>query len=282
MAYDHSDKIGNQGDLVKHYALYLCLKKLLKSHPANSPFIYAESHSGRPEYVLPKGGGWEKGIGAFSTNSQIISERKIRASHGTPALPNLGEFDEMFIGRELKTGMKYLGSTGIAFRLLRQHGHAFTMKLWEQSLPAVEDLTRYYHPWRHVHPGNNPPPAQLVEITPSDGFAGVQTAGKLNFVLIDPPSIDDAGKVLTLIDYLQKNNTPYLYWMPRTSHQGKDSRKSAKFLRRAVGNGSICNGVQWPPPTATFFGCRLAGSTNIMDAIDQACSEIRELMNWNE
>ena len=32
MAYDHSDKIGNQGDLVKHYALYLCLKKLLVMH----------------------------------------------------------------------------------------------------------------------------------------------------------------------------------------------------------------------------------------------------------
>lgn len=285
MAYDHSDKIGNQGDLVKHYALYLCLKKLLDSHPANTPFIYAESHSGRPEYVLPKGGGWKKGIGAFSTNSQIISERKIRASHGTPALPDLGEFDEIFIGRELKTGMKYLGSTGIAFRLLRggakplrQHGQPFTMKLWEQSLPAVEDLTRYYHPWMQPHLGNNPPPTQLLEINPADGFAGVQDAGKLNFVLIDPPSIKDAEKAFRLISHLQK--IPYLCWMPRISNRNAESPDSVDFGNKAASNGHVCHGVQWDLWTKPFAGCWLAGSTDFAQEIKAACDEISSLMHW--
>ncbi|MHB1768506.1 MAG: hypothetical protein ACYCUV_11740 [Phycisphaerae bacterium] len=290
MAYDHSDKIGNQGDLVKHYALYLCLKKLLDNHPANTPFIYAESQSGRPEYVLPKGGGWEKGIGAFSTNFQIISERKIRASHGTPALPDLGDFDEIFIGRELKTDMKYLGSTGLAFRLLRggaaplrQPGHPFTMKLWEQSLPAVEDLTRYYHPWMQPHPGNNPPPTQLVEINPADGFSGVQDVGKLNFVLIDPPSIDDAGKVLTVIDYLQKSDTPYLCWMPRTSKSnGKDKGGAESGPSQQIGGALAATGVKWYEWGHRFPGCWLAGSADLTDTIHQACNEIRGLMGWNE
>ena len=282
MAYDHSDKIGNQGDLVKHYALYLCLKKLLKSHPANTPFIYAESHSGRPEYVLPKGGGWKQGIGSFSTNSQIISERKIRASRGTPALPDLGEFDEIFIGRELNTGMKYLGSTGIAFRLLRQHGQPFTMKLWEQSLPAVEDLTRYYNPWIHAHAGNNPPPAQLVEINHADGFAGLQNAGKLNFVLIDPPSIKDAEKVFRLISHLQKQKIPYLCWMPRISHLDAESPDSVDFGNKAASNGHICHGVQWDLWTKTFAGCWLAGSSSLVNVVQQACNETRLLMEWRE
>ena len=279
MAYDHSDKIGNQGDLVKHYALYLCLKTLLEKHPSDKPFVYAESHAGRAEYVLPKGGGWKNGIGAFS---KFVRTGPAGAASGT-----LGEFDEIFIGRKLKTGMKYLGTTGIAFRLLRggakplrQHGQPFIMKLWEQSLPAVEDLTRYYHPWMQPHLGSNPLPTQLVEINHGDGFAGVQNAGKLNFVLIDPPSIDDAGKVLALIDYLQKNDTPYLCWMTRTSHQGKDSIKSEKFRCRAESNGSVCHGIQWPPSTATFFGCWLAGSQNLDGAMKKACGEIRGLMTW--
>jgi|GEM_PF-1276928 len=281
MAYDHSDKIGNQGDLVKHYALYLCLKKLLKSHRANPPFIYAESHAGRPEYVLPEGGGWKQGIGAYSTNPQIISERKIRASHGTPALPDLGDFDEIFIGRELKAGMKYLGSTGIAFRLLRQHGQPFNMKLWEQSLPAVEDLTRYYHPWM-LHPGSTPPPTQLVEINPADGLSGVQDAGELNFVLIDPPSIDDAGKVLTVIDHLQKSGTPYLCWMPRISQLNTESQDSVDFGHKAASNGHVCHGVQWAPWTEAFCGCWLAGSKSLDAAIKQACNETRLLMEWRD
>ncbi len=279
MAYDHSDKIGNQGDLVKHYALYLCLKKLFEKHPADTPFVYAESHAGRAEYVLPEGGGWKNGIGAFS--------EFVRTGIAGAASSNLGEFDEIFIGRELKTGMKYLGSTGIAFRLLRggnsplrQHGQRFIMKLWEQSLPAVEDLIRYYHPWMPAHASSNPPPIQLVEINHGDGFAGVQNAGKLNFVFIDPPSIDDSGKVFTLIDRLQKDNTPYLCWMPRTPYKGKDSSKSTKFCNRAASNGVVCHGIQWPPTTATCFGCWLAGSQSLDDAIKQACDEIRGLMSW--
>ena len=295
MAYDHSDKIGNQGDLVKHYALYLCLKKLLDNHPANTPFIYAESHSGRPEYVLPKGGGWKKGIGAFSTNSQIISERKIRASHGTPALPDLGEFDEIFIGRELKTGMKYLGSTGIAFRLLRggvqppppqipllrQNGQPFIMKLWEKSPAAVKDLTHYYDQ-RVLHPSNNPPPTQLVEINPADGFSGVQDAGKLNFVLIDPPSIKDAKKVFTLITHLQSQKISYLCWMPRISHLNAESQDSVDFGHKAASNGHICHGVQWAPWTEAFCGCWLAGSKSLDAAIKQACDEICGLTSWTK
>ena len=289
MAYDHSDKIGNQGDLVKHYALYLCLKKLLDNHPANTPFIYAESHAGRAEYVLPEGGGWKNGIGAFSSKDQITSERKIRASHGTPALPDLGDFDEIFIGRELKTDMKYLGSTGIAFRLLRggaaplrQPGRPFTMKLWEQSLPAVEDLTRYYHPWMQPHPGNNPPPTQLVEINPADGFSGVQTAGKLNFVLLDPPSIKDAEKAFTLIAHLQAQKIPYLCWMPRISHLNAESPDSVDFGHKAASKGHVCHGVQWDLWTTTFAGCWLAGSDDVGCGIARACGEIGNLMRWKQ
>ena len=279
MAYDHSDKIGNQGDLVKHYALYLCLKTLLEKHPDDTPFVYAESHAGRAEYVLPEGGGWRHGIGAFS--------EFVRTGTAGAARGGLGEFDEIFIGRKLKTGMKYLGSTGIAFRLLRggnsplhQPGRPFIMKLWEQSLPAVEDLTRYYHPWMPAHASSNPPPIQLVEINPGDGFAGVRAAGTLSFVLIDPPSVNDAGKVLKLIARLQGNNTPYLCWMPRTSYERKDSRKSADFRSRVESSGGVCHGIQWPPMTATCFGCWLAGSQSLDDAIKQACDEIRGLMSW--
>jgi 23S rRNA A2030 N6-methylase RlmJ len=283
MAYDHSDKIGNQGDLVKHYALYLCLKQLLDNHPANTPFIYAESHAGWPEYVLPKGGGWKQGIGAFS---------KIARGRNGLKGTGLGEFDEIFIGRKLKTGMKYLGSTGIAFRLLRggakplrQHGQPFTMKLWEQSLPAVEDLTRYYHPWMQPHLGNNPPPTQLVEINPADGFSGVQTAGKLNFVLIDPPSIKDAEKVFTLITHLHRQQTPYLCWMPRTSKpdgkgNGASESKPSRMLAEKLADGGICDGVRWHKWGHPFPGCWLAGSNGLGERIKTACDEIRSLMNW--
>ena len=60
MAYDHPDKIGNQGDLVKHYALYLCLKTLFEKHPADTPFVYAESHADRAESPSPMASNYPK------------------------------------------------------------------------------------------------------------------------------------------------------------------------------------------------------------------------------
>ena len=126
----------------------------------------------------------------------------------------------------------------------------------------------------------NPPPIQLVEINHGDGFAGVQNAGKLNFVLIDPPSIDDSGKVFTLIDRLQKNDTPYLCWIPRTSHLNAESQASVDFGKNAAGNGSVCHGVQWDLWTESFCGCWLAGSLRLDGAIQQACDEIRGLLGW--
>ena len=278
MAYDHSDKIGNQGDLVKHYGLYLCLKTLLEKHPSDKPFVYAESHAGRAEYVLPRGG-WKSGIGAFS--------KFVRTGPAGAAPSGLGEFDEIFIGRKLKAGMKYFGSTGIAFRVLRggaeplrQPGQPFIMKLWEQSLPAVEDLTRYYHPWMQPHLGSNSLPTQLVEINHGDGFAGVQTAGDLSFVLIDPPSISDAEKVFTLIAYLKEQETPYLCWMPRISYLNAESQESVEFGKKAAGNGRVCHGVQWALWTEAFCGCWLAGSQNLAREIKIACDEISGLMHW--
>ena len=80
MAYDHSDKIGNQGDLVKHYALYLCLKKLLDNHPANTPFIYAESHLQHPRTLARHSAPTEvsavlRGEGEYSESEPTPADR---------------------------------------------------------------------------------------------------------------------------------------------------------------------------------------------------------------
>ncbi len=70
--YDHRVHAGNAGDVWKHFLLLEAADCLLE--PGGS-LIYAESHAGRPEYVLRAPGDWEGGIGKIQ-----------------PLLPYLGNF----------------------------------------------------------------------------------------------------------------------------------------------------------------------------------------------
>ncbi len=76
MAYDHANKVGNQGDLIKHAVLYTVVKNMLDTWPEGECFRYADTHTGHPCYVLPSGGAWMQGIGAFSRLPGIARQRR--------------------------------------------------------------------------------------------------------------------------------------------------------------------------------------------------------------
>ena len=60
MAYDHTKKAGNQGDVWKHFVIVALADKLL----GNSDIIhYVECHAGAPIHKLKDSGEWQNGIG---------------------------------------------------------------------------------------------------------------------------------------------------------------------------------------------------------------------------
>ena len=60
MAYDHSRKAGNLGDLWKHAVLVSIAEHL----PVGPRCRYVETHSGAPIHTLGSNGEWCRGIGA--------------------------------------------------------------------------------------------------------------------------------------------------------------------------------------------------------------------------
>jgi len=70
MKYDHSAKIGNRGDVIKHAVLAAVVDRLLQDD--DKPFSYVETHTGRAEYILPKGGEWRKGIRRLQNRVVVI------------------------------------------------------------------------------------------------------------------------------------------------------------------------------------------------------------------
>lgn len=63
MAYHHSRKAGNRGDVWKHAVLVALMDAITAD---SDSFRYVESHAGVPLHDLKPGGEWRHGAGAVS------------------------------------------------------------------------------------------------------------------------------------------------------------------------------------------------------------------------
>lgn len=61
--YDCANKIGNEGDLIKHFALTIAIRE---QATGKKSFSYLDVHAGRSRHDLPAAGEWEKGIGQYA------------------------------------------------------------------------------------------------------------------------------------------------------------------------------------------------------------------------
>jgi 23S rRNA A2030 N6-methylase RlmJ len=243
--------------------LFACLRHLLGSRSDGTEFVYAETHAGRPEYVLPQGGEWQSGIGKLSKTVAMKDDRRLRKDGQSTQLGFVGQFDETFVGRELKTAMRYPGSTAVAFRVLRSADRLFTMRLWETDGAASDDLERYYLPWK-----------DKIHVNCSDGYAGVPRCNPLTLALIDPPKLD-TELVISTLKHLTSRGTSYVAWVPRTSRANwtpnagqfappEEADTSRRFHELACQVG-VCFGVQWHAWGARTPGCWIAASNDLRD-----------------
>jgi 23S rRNA A2030 N6-methylase RlmJ len=281
MPYDHSTKIGNQGDVVKHIALFAALRHLLQGWSADREFVYADIHAGRPQYVLPEKGEWRSGIGLFSTLEEIKNDRKQRKEGKRTRLGFVGDFDDMIVGRPITTGMFYPGSAGMAFRILRVSNTRFSMKLWEEDRAAADDSERFFYPWR-----------KRVRTVCGDGYEVVKERKAPSFVLIDPPRIEQATDALRTMQQLSKRDVPFLCWMPRTPKSvppadkeasedwsSEEAATSKDYLSLAAQHGK-CLRILWKPKWGPSPGCSITVYDRLALDVAPAIKQVTEWMKW--
>jgi 23S rRNA A2030 N6-methylase RlmJ len=272
MPYDHSRKIGNQGDLVKHPVLFACIESLLANWQSGKPFVYLETHAGRPEYLLPAGGEWQQGIGKFGVCEMASQDRRRRKNGNLSGLGYLGQFDEAFLGQDMKIGMRYPGSSAMAFRCLRAHNPTFAMRLYDIDQSVADSLKRYYHPWPQVAVFNE------------DGYAPLMASQDISFALIDPPSLD-TDAVVALIGRLRQSQVSFLAWVPRTSrpaaNKGEaatEAQTSLDFKSLAENAGAVVIGVQWYDWGHRFPGCWLSVSEGLSNVGSNVVGDLARVM----
>ncbi len=199
MPYDHANKIGNQGDVVKHAVL----AHLIGNVGAGKRFVYAETNAGRPLCELPHRGEWQAGVGIFSRCDLVVADREAMG-RGEPArFPTLSRYDQLCVGREIGAGDSYPGSSVVAFRALDGCDRSF--RLWETHTDTFQHLQEHFRD------------ASAVRVSDHDGYQGVSDLldkETPSLVLIDPPDTKANRKIARLIVRLCEKKAPFLCWTP--------------------------------------------------------------------
>jgi 23S rRNA (adenine2030-N6)-methyltransferase len=196
--YDHRVHAGNAGDVWKHFLLLEAADHLLE--PGGS-LVYAESHAGRPEYVLRAPGDWEDGIGKI-----------------WPLLPSLGNFSYFEILADLNSGSAsppiiYPGSIRLIYELARRRGADLQACVWDDDADVAGSWESFTTKARLTE---SFPPAGIV-FHQGDGFAGVLSSLRRSppgLLFIDPAYIDpeDARLAERLLERAKDLGWIVLWW----------------------------------------------------------------------
>ncbi len=262
--YDHSKKIGNEGDLVKAAVLARLVTVRLDQDTATR-FVYVESHSGRAEYTLPENGGWKNGVEKFVS---LVTEKlgvawrnRLLEDHS-----NLAPFIRANLTADIDTGSEYFGSSRMVLELIKQSGTPFRLHLWDTNQLVCDDLKSAY--------------SGLADISVhhGDGYDGVSRLGQASFALVDPISVaQEKDRILALLDSLTSASTPFLCW---TALVGTlDQGFYVEFDREARSRYSVVQ-VTWKEPHDHTWGCRLIIPEDLAAAARGTAAEVASVMNW--
>ncbi len=268
MCYDHRERIGNEGDVVKHAVLCRFVKKVTEIIKPNSeqPAIYAESHSGRALYMgLPADGRWRFGIGALSAEIVKLDPTKEAASESKPD-SNLRPYLEACFKSKIQAGSDYHGSSGIVFNMLRKSGTPFRFHLWDNNITVCHSLMGFCEGWSQV------------SICWGNGYEGVCMVEKPSLVLVDPVSIkepEERDRIISTLQHLANSNTPFICW---TALVKGEEPESGDFKARTESDFSV-HWVTWKPKKGTTIGCQITVPKGIWEPLAaDTLAELRESM----
>lgn len=266
--YDHRVHAGNAGDVWKHFLLLEAVDCFLE--PGGS-LIYAESHAGRPEYVLRGPGDWEGGIGRI-----------------LPILPSLRDFSYFDIladlnqksasivpGRQPALGSNiasvfrpiiYPGSTRLIYELARRKGANLQANVWDNDAGVAYAWKSFFSAAKS---NRSSPPTGIV-FHDGDGFEGVKanlSRSCPGLLFIDPAYIypEDASLAIKLLQRAKNLGWIVLWWYMIDMQTAPDDLQAFELQFSDVG----LDGGIWKGAAVTFAGKRNERFDNLIRHINQ-------------
>ena len=253
MAYDHSRKAGNLGDVWKHSVL-VALADVMTVN--NQPFRYVECHAGAPVHELTKTAAGRRGVATFTKDAP-------------------GDSRYAAMAREWLNRQRYpAGWVFVAERLARRFQRV-QIELFDSSHHVT---TRYKAP-----PDLQVPDNVEWRFRQADGYAEAARLKSADLVFLDPPYSPDAQKdwhrlrqaCRTLMSRRIAFVAWYPFYWPTRPAELRDSTTCESWE------------VAWAPcgrrPTRNLKGCGMLVSPCLAALRSRITEDIREVatcMNW--
>ena len=258
--YDHSKKIGNKGDLIKHFALTVATRELASG---KASFSYLDVHSGRSCYDLPYSGEWQSGIGKFAAhcgNKHSLNE-------------HLRYFCEIQSVTDVSKTRKYPGSSRIILNVLQDLGVAQIEPILCDTNPIVcKDNEVQFHdlPSVEIHCGNGYQKAHEVEV--------------MGLIIIDPPDLEDHYRpFLKLVRHCVSKGKPFISWNPLHGNvpQQTMSRNCLAVANFSKEQRIPSITVRWTKEWSDqMCGCQMLFFVPYGDKVAVSCDALIHLMGW--
>ncbi len=242
MAYDHSRKAGNRGDVWKHFVLVA----LTDAIPTGSEsFRYVESHAGAPLHDLNDNGEWRHGVGTIAGNDSRYAA----------------------IAREWLCTQQYpAGWAFVADRLAKRFKNV-EMTLFDTSNDVAERYQR--------QPDIRVPANVRVKFQQKDGYsAALQlNASDADLVFLDPPyHPKDWRRVGEVCRTLAARELTFAAWYPffwpARPRELSDSTRCTRWE------------VAWahcgPRPSQNLKGCGMLVSDDLSALLPDIEDDLRE------
>ena len=192
MSYNHATKVGNRGDVWKHFALLVAVRASLAQ--GHQRFRYCETHCGQALYVLPEQGEWRRGIGRILPVSPPLN-----------SYPYFSQFS-----KALDAGDSYPSSWLQVGSFLLGQGASFALEIYDISPEVAEAIAVTNHSI-----------IAHASFKRADGFEALLRSDASNaadFTLIDPPYSPDSEhnwkQAVRCAALLNKRAARFLIWYP--------------------------------------------------------------------
>jgi len=272
MTYDHHEKAGNRGDVVKHVALLAALDTFLQ-HFQRDSFEYADTFAGYAYSPLIKGNEWKDGIGTVFGKGGELKEN-----------PHTKLWYEWYLqGRPQLIGGVYPGSSLIANDVCRLHKKQPSLALWDVSPEVIANLMQTYSPSGHRIYCR---PATLAS-------RAVQSS---DFLFIDPPGLKTGRNRKypsweSLRPFLKcREGQIVLMWLPVkavTRRNGvpiqppEEDQASITAGNEAVKCGCQTLHARWADGGRTIGCLLITNATKCMwAAVEAAVKHVVKVANW--
>lgn len=260
--YDHNDKAGNQGDIVKHTALLAAGDALMAD--SDGAFQYADTFAGYAYNPLRADGEWRYGLAVIA--------RRGRTSNNSA----VNFWRELWACKPGLRGSVYPGSSLFMLKLCLSKSRPFRARLWDTSPAVVAQLMNAYDINEVTI---YPRPARI------DDFSNYQP----NLLLIDPPGLQTQSKkeypdLKDLLEFFGSVENVIL-WFPITAQGAGSPAPETEPSRTArsdcLARGLSLTSVRWSGGIRTC-GCRLAYklSSNAASRLRAAVDDVAALMDW--